>query len=118
MFFTDSQKALIKEELFIDPVSGLPLHHLTFIVKHVFPLHMFYKRISNNVIRPVNCVEDVFFHFLGTQADESVILLKNIHRNREPKSENNRIVVFVTEKLALFSEFIRTTDSQFRTIIC
>lgn len=81
---------------------------------------MFYKKISNNVIRPVNCVEDVFFHFLGTQADESVILLKNIHRNREPKSENNRIVVFVTEKLALFpnSSVQQTHNSElFRLIV-
>lgn len=81
---------------------------------------MFYKRISNNVIRPVNCVEDVFFHFLGTQADESVILLKNIHRNREPKSENNRIVVFVTEKLALFpnSSVQQTHNSELLYVDC
>lgn len=54
LYFTESQKVLIKEELNIDPVSGLPLHHFIFIVKHVFPFRMFFKRISNSVIRPVN----------------------------------------------------------------
>lgn len=96
----DSKKALIKEELYTDPVSGLPLHHLTFIVKHVFPFHMFYTRLLN--VRPVNCVEDVFFHFIGIQADESVVSIRNIHRNREPKSEIRRIVVLVLQKLAIF----------------
>lgn len=102
LYFTDSQKALIKEELYIDPVSGLPLHHLTFIVKHIFPLQTFGKRIAKPIIGPVNCVEDVCFHFPGTQADESVVSLRNLYRNRKPKTEINRIVVLLMEKMAIF----------------
>lgn len=52
---------------------------------------MFRKQLLVN--GPVIRTEDVCYHFLGSQADESLTKLLDLTRNQRQKFENNKIVV-------------------------
>lgn len=42
--FVESQRRLIGDQQHVDPVSGIPLPHLTFIMQHILPVEMVFKR--------------------------------------------------------------------------
>lgn len=103
-FFADSQRKLIEDQFYIDPLSGILLYHLTFIMKHLFPYNMFCKELEIN--GPIFCSENVWYHILGSQTDESLVTLRDITRTRvvreKKKSGNGWVVVMKSETEAFF----------------
>lgn len=61
---------------------------------------MFRKQLLVN--GPVIRTEDVCYHFLGSQADESLVKLLDLTRNQRQKFENNKIVVLKSKTLTIF----------------
>lgn len=61
---------------------------------------MFRKQLLVN--GPVIRTEDVCYHFLGSQADESLAKPLDLTRNQRQKFENNKIVVLKSKTLAIF----------------
>lgn len=67
---------------------------------------MFRKKFV--VSGPLIGIEDVFYHFLESQADESLGKLLDLTRNRRRKYESSRVVVIKPDKMAIFpNEFVR-----------
>lgn len=102
--FSDSQRKLTEDQFYVDPLSGIPLYHLTFIMKHLFPYDMFCKELEIN--GPIFCTENVWYHILGYQTDESLVTLRDITRTRvvreKKRSGNLWVVVMKSETEAIF----------------
>lgn len=95
---------LLEDQSHVDSMSGIPLHHLTFIMTHVFPYKMAFKEFLMGA--PFFCTENVLYHYLGSVADESFITLRDITRTRKmwaPKKRKiGRVVVLKKNKVPIF----------------
>lgn len=104
MFWIDSQRTLLEDQSHVDSMSGIPLHHLTFIMTHLFPYKMAFKEFI--ISAPFFCTENVVFHYLGSVADGSFISLRDITRTRKmwapKKSKIGRVVVLKQDKVPIF----------------
>lgn len=85
-------------------MSGIPLQHLTFIMKELLPSKLFQKKIE--ILGPLLRVGDVMYHFLDLQADVCTASLRDITRTaiieRRNKFDSVRIVVIKTGTAANF----------------
>lgn len=100
----DSKRKLIEDQSYVDPVSGIPLQHLTFIMKQLLPSKIFRKK--REIPAPLFRARDVLYHYLGSQADVSTATLQDITRNRKIERENKfdfcRIALLKTGTAAIF----------------
>lgn len=85
-------------------MSGIPLQHLTFIMKQLLPSKIFKKKID--IPAPLFRARDVLYHLLGSQADVSTGTLRDITRTRRIELQNKfdilRVVVLKAETAAIF----------------
>ncbi|XP_061179355.1 uncharacterized protein LOC133187979 [Saccostrea echinata] len=72
----DSQQCMIEDPLHTDQVSGIPLPHLSFILKHLIPFNMI--DVFKDPEGFLQQLEGTYFHFIGSHADGSIFSLKDI----------------------------------------
>lgn len=95
----DIRSRLIEDQSRVDPLSGIPLPYLGFIMKLIFPYKMFEGEIARYSLLRIG---EIYFHYLGSSADQSCLTLRDISRtqkmhrleiNGKKKSSYCRVVV-------------------------
>lgn len=111
LYFVDTRTHLIEDPNYMDPVSGIPLAYLSFILKHITPLKMFQKQYT--IPHPLYRHSGRLFHYLGSVEDESSVILKDISWTQKASSITHniaRIVVLKENTLAGFDTNVETTE--------
>lgn len=111
LYFVDTRTHLIEDPNYMDPVSGIPLAYLSFILKHITPLKMFQKQYT--IPQPLYRHSGRLFHYLGSVEDESSVILKDISWTQKASSITHkiaRIVVLKENTLAGFDTNAETTE--------
>lgn len=114
--FVESQRRLIEDQQHVDPVSGIPLPHLTFIMQHILPVEMFF--ITSFVEGHLFQRKGVFCHFLGSFQDETEIFLRDISWKQKSNDSMNmrisskipRIAVLSLEKEVIYERGMQTWE--------
>lgn len=114
--FVESQRRLIGDQQHVDPVSGIPLPHLTFIMQHILPVEMVFKRsfVEGHLFQR----KGVFYHFLGSFQDETEIFMRDISWKQKSNesmkmrisSKIPRIVVLSLEKEVIYERGMQTWE--------
>lgn len=112
----ESQRRLIGDQQHVDPVSGIPLPHLTFIMQHILPVEMVFKRsfVEGHLFQR----KGVFYHFLGSFQDETEIFMRDISWKQKSNdsmkmrisSKIPRIVVLSLEKEVIYERGMQTWE--------
>ncbi|XP_062596773.1 uncharacterized protein LOC134258254 [Saccostrea cucullata] len=82
----DSSESVLFDPLHIDILTGIPLPHLSYIIKQLFPLHMIssYRAAGRQIVFP-----DITLHCIGSYADGINVFLKDISKNQSKRSFYN-----------------------------
>lgn len=108
--FADIRRKLLEDQSQIDPLSGIHLYQLSFIVKHIFPYKMFHGGYMANHLFVIGTCK-IYYHYLGSFADHSCLLLRDISRtqkicqlqNERRKSGNKtRVAALKMDVLAVY----------------
>lgn len=99
--FVESQRRLIEDQQHVDPVSGIPLPHLTFIMQHILPAEMCLKRIV--VDGHLFQQKGVFYHFLGSIQDETEIFLRDISWKQKSNDSMKMRISFKIPRIVVLS---------------
>lgn len=95
-FLLDSLQCLIEDPLLTDPISGIPLPHLTIIITLLMPTRMITPP------HPLPYAYDVPFHYLGSFQDGSKdITLKDISKARKMRAFYNKHTLKSRRKIAI-----------------
>lgn len=99
---------LIEDHSWVDPLSGIPLPYLGFIMKLIFPYKMFDGEIARYFLLRIG---EIYFHYLGSYADQSCLTLRDVSRtqkmhrldiNHKGKSSYCRVVVLKMDTEAIY----------------
>lgn len=115
--FTEIRRKLVDNGFQVDSVSGIPLLHLNFIIKHIFPYTMFYGvRMKPPLLR----IGEIYFHHVCHFSNPQSITLRDISRTqkmiklqmkRQPKI-SYMIVVLTRNKKAIYDNDFVADDAQ------
>lgn len=112
LYSLDTRTHLIEDPNHIDPVSGIPLIYLSFILKHITPFKMFQKQYT--VPHPWYKLSGRLFHYLGSVEDESFVILKDISWTQTAsytRTHNIARIVVVKENIdAVFDTNVETGE--------
>lgn len=86
--FADIRRKLLEDQSQIDPLSGIHLYQLSFIVKHIFPYKMFHGGYMANHLFVIGTCK-IYYHYLGSFADHSCLLLRDISRTQKIRQLQN-----------------------------
>lgn len=104
----DVRSRLIEDHSRIDPLSGIPLPYLGFIMKLIFPYKMFEREYARYSLLRIG---EIFFHYLGSYADQSCLSLRDVSRTqfmhrldiiRKGKPSFCRVVVLKRDVQAIY----------------
>lgn len=104
---------MVEDQSRVDPLSGIPLPYLGFIMKLIFPFKMFY---GEYVKHPLLRIGEVYYHYLGSYSDQSCLILQDLSRTqkmhimdttRQTKPSYCRVVVLKRDIEAVYdNEFL------------
>lgn len=115
--FTEIRRKLVDNGFQVDSVSGIPLLHLNFIIKHIFPYNMFYGvRMKPPLLR----IGEIYFHHVCNFSNPQSITLRDISRTQKMiKLQMKRqlkisymIVVLTRNKKAIYDNDFVADDAQ------
>lgn len=99
-------QCLIEDPLLTDPISGIPLPHLTIIITLLMPT----KMITNP--HPLPYAYNIPFHLLGSLQDGSKnITLSDISKSQKMRAFYNKHTLKSRRKIALLKHDMHVTDS-------
>ncbi|XP_061196357.1 uncharacterized protein LOC133204620 [Saccostrea echinata] len=87
----ESIQGLIEDEMHIDPLTGVPLTHLSFIMKILLPKTL--KETYNTADGRLFCLRDdqrIFYHFRGPWCNPCYFTLRDITRSQKMQSFYNK----------------------------
>lgn len=108
--FADIRRKLLEDQSQIDPLSGIHLYQLSFIMKHIFPYKMFQGGYMTYHLFVIGTCK-IYYHYLGSFADHSCLMLRDISRiqkirylrNKRGKSGNKtRVAVLKMDVVAVY----------------
>ena len=76
IFCVDSKNKLVEDETYIDPVSGIPISHLSFIMKNTLASTMFHK--CGSFPASLYVCGKIYYHYLGSIANNTRVSLQSI----------------------------------------
>ncbi|XP_062596832.1 uncharacterized protein LOC134258320 [Saccostrea cucullata] len=83
----DSMSNIFFDPMHIDVLTGIPLPHLTYFLRQLFPAHMIYPYIS---ARGPLIFPDIYLHCIGSFADGINVFLQDISKNQSKRLFYNR----------------------------
>lgn len=101
----DSLQCLIEDPFLTDPISGVPLPHLTIILKHLMPSKLV------KTPPPIPSSLETPFHFLGLEDGSDYIMLTDISRSKKMKSFYNKQKA--QRKVAMLRHDVRVKNKDF-----
>ncbi|XP_061178700.1 uncharacterized protein LOC133187369 [Saccostrea echinata] len=82
----ESLNSVFFDPMHIDVLTGIPLPHLTYILKQLFPLYMINPYVGP---RAMLIFQDIYVHYIGCFADGNNFVLKDISKNQTKRAFYN-----------------------------